>query len=486
MDLRGYLRVFRRRIRLMALVLLACVGLAVVNTALSPNVYTSTSTLFVSAQDSSGVGTLQNNLSGALLVQQRVKSYADILQSPELATQVASDLGVAPSEVLGTISASVPLDTVLIKVSASSRDPKLAQRIVNAADRRFSATVADIERPDDGSPAPIKISVTQPALLPAAPTSPKPATNLALGVFLGLALAVAAAVARESLDTRVHGSEQVEGLLEAPVLGAIAFDPTAKKDPLIVHVAPSSPRAEAFRTLRTNLQFVDVGHELRSMVVTSAIESEGKSTTSCNIAISLAQAGTRVVLVEGDLRRPRVADYMGVENAVGLTDALLGTAALEDLLQPWGEGALMVLASGPLPPNPSELLGSAQMEQLLRRLEGMVDLVVIDAPPVLPVTDAAVLGAMTGGVLMVVGVDRTRREQVKRAGEAVRQVGAVLLGAVINKVPRRGADSGTYGYGYGYGYAPDGKRPAVPAAAVTGTAAERSPEPPPLQLRRRG
>jgi succinoglycan biosynthesis transport protein ExoP len=450
MDLRAYVRVFRRRYRLMAAILLACVGLAVLQTAKAPNIYQSGTTLFVSAQDSSSAGNLQSNLSGELLVQQRVKSYADVLQSQSLAAQVAKDLGVEPSEVEGHITASVPLDTVLLKITVTNEDAQLAQRIADAAGKRFTLQVAQIERPEDGGPAPIKISITQPALLPTRPSSPKPASNLALGFLLGLGLAVGVALAREALDTRVSGTDMAELLVGAPVLGAISFDGNAKKEPLIVHVSPNSIRGEAFRTLRTNLQFVDVDHELRSVVITSSIAGEGKSTTSCNLAISLAQAGTRVILVEADLRRPKVAEYMGLEGAVGLTSVLVGSVDLQDALQPWGDGKLSVLASGPIPPNPSELLGSAQMDHVLREMEELADIVIIDAPPVLPVTDAAVLGAMTSGVVMVVSAEKTRREQVKRAASGVTSVGGIVLGTVFNKVPRKGADS--YGYGYGYAY----------------------------------
>jgi capsular exopolysaccharide synthesis family protein len=172
---------------------------------------------------------------------------------------------------------------------------------------------------------------------------------------------------------------------------------------------------------------------------------------ACNLAITLAQAGVRVVLIEGDLRRPRIADYMGIEGAVGLTSVLLGRTSLEDALQPWGHGTLEVLPSGPLPPNPSELLGSASMRHLIETLEGRFDLVLIDAPPLLPVTDAAVLGTLCSGVLILIRSNVTSREQVARATATVNAVGATILGAILNMVPTRGPDAYAYGYGYGYG-----------------------------------
>lgn len=455
MDLRDYVRLLRRRWRLIAVCTLVGLLAAAGATLAQQPVYTATTSLFVAAQagpeeGSGGVGTAYT---GGLFVQQRVKSYADIIGTPRVAALVVEDLGLddAPGSVAQKITATAPLDTVLLDVAVEDPSPAKAQAIANSLAREFAALVDELERPQDGGPSPVKVSTVQPAQLPTSPTAPRPALNLALGLLVGLAVGAGSAVLRETLDTTVKNPEQAEEIVGAPMLGAITFDAGTSKTPLIVQVDPTSPRAEAFRQMRTNLQFVDIEHPLRSVVMTSSVPGEGKSTTTCNLALSLAQAGVRVVLIEGDLRKPRVADYMGLEGAVGLTSVLLGRVPLEDALQPWGDGTLSVLASGPLPPNPSELLGSAGMEELLRRLEGMVDLVLIDAPPLLPVTDAAILGRMTSGVLVLVASNRTNREQLKRASEIVRGVGATVLGTILNMVPTRGPDAYAYGYGYGYG-----------------------------------
>ncbi|MCA1721071.1 MAG: CpsD/CapB family tyrosine-protein kinase [Actinobacteria bacterium] len=213
---------------------------------------------------------------------------------------------------------------------------------------------------------------------------------------------------------------------------------------------PRAARAEAFRQLRTNLQFLEVDEPVRSFVITSSVPKEGKSTTACNLAITLAQAGVRTLLIEGDLRRPRIADYLGLEGAIGVTNVLIGQVPLQDALQPWGNGTLSVLASGPLPPNPSELLASRGMHELLAEVEKSFDMVIIDAPPLLPVTDAAILSTMTGGALLGVRCRSTKRDQLRRAADALEAVDARVLGAVLNMVPRRGPDA-YYSYGYGYG-----------------------------------
>ena len=453
MDLRDYVRLLRRRWRLIALFVIVFMAVASSLTLLQDKMYTAKAQLFVSAQDRATSADITSAYQGGLFTQQRVKSYVNVITSVRTAGLVRDRLQIteSPQQIAKQITASAPLDTVLINVSVTDGDPARAQRIANAVGDVFPGLVDQIEKPVSGGPSPVKVSVVQPAQLPTVPTAPRPKLNLAIGLLVGLAFGVGSGVLRETLDTTVKAPNVAEELVGAPMLGAISYDPEAAKRPLVVHVSPNSTRAEAFRQMRTNLQFVDIEHALRSVVVTSSIPGEGKSTTTCNLAITLAQAGVRVVLIEGDLRRPRVADYMGLEGAVGLTSVLLGRAKLEDALQPWGEGSLQVLASGPLPPNPSELLGSAGMAHLLRELEGSVDLVLIDAPPLLPVTDAAVLGAICSGVLMLVRSNSTRREQLARATATVNAVGATLLGTILNMVPTKGPDAYAYGYGYGYG-----------------------------------
>lgn len=451
MDLRDYVRLLRRRWRLIAVCALVALAAAVAVTLTSTKQYTARAQLFVSAQDSSGGG-ISTAYTGNLFTQQRVKSYVSVITSMRTASLVQADLRLpeTPEQIASKITASAPLDTVLVNVSVSDADPVRARDIANSVGKVFPGLVDQIEQPSAGGASPVRVSLVQPAVTPDAPTSPRPKLNLALGLLVGLAAGVGAAVLRETLDTSIKTPEQAQDLVGAPVLGAIGYDADATRKPLVVVTEPSSVRSEAFRQLRTNLQFVDIEHPLRSVVLTSSVPGEGKSTTTCNLAVTLAQAGLRVVLVEGDLRRPRIADYMGVEGAIGLTSVLLGRSSLDDTLQPWGDGSLQVLASGPLPPNPSELLGSQGMQDLLRELERRADIILIDAPPLLPVTDAAILGTLTSGLVMLVRSNVTRREQLSRAVETVHAVGATLLGSVLNMVPTKGPDAYTYGYGYSY------------------------------------
>jgi non-specific protein-tyrosine kinase len=230
-----------------------------------------------------------------------------------------------------------------------------------------------------------------------------------------------------------------------------------------VGAAAQPGRAEAFRQIRTNLQFVHIDEPPRSILVTSPDAGEGKTATACNLAVALAQIGVNVILVDGDLRRPHVAEYMGLESSVGLTGALMGWTDWADALQDWGsdDASLRVLTSGQLPPNPSEMLARTQMAQLLGDLENACDVVIVDGPPLLPVADSAVLAAVVSGVVLVVRQGKTRQQQVARAMQSLGSVDARLYGVVLN-MNRSGGGSGADNY---YG----GRRnTAVPPPLVPG------------------
>jgi succinoglycan biosynthesis transport protein ExoP len=185
-------------------------------------------------------------------------------------------------------------------------------------------------------------------------------------------------------------------------------------------------------------------------VISSSIPGEGKSTIAINLAMSLADSGSRVILVDADLRRPSIAEYLGIEGGVGLTTVLIGRAEVEDVVQPLGKTALDLLPAGQIPPNPSELLGSMAMADLLEQLSGSYDMVLLDSPPLLPVTDAVVLSNLAGGALVVVGADRIHRPQLQQSLESLETAGAHLFGIVINKIARREAAAYAYGYGSEY------------------------------------
>lgn len=475
MSLQDYLRVLRKRWRLILVCLVLAVGGAVAAIVTTTPTYTAFAQLFVSTPNTAG--SISTAYSGSLFTQSQVLSYADIISSPEVVAPVIRSLGL-PYTIQGLarhISASVPLNTVLINVEVTDTNAARAAAIADSVSAEFITVVGHLEAPTTGGPSPVRVSVVENAAIPTAPTSPKKKLDLGLGILVGLAIGVSGAVLRESLDTTIKGVEDLVGASGAPTLGVIGFDPTAAKQPLAVAANPHGPRAEAYRQLRTNLQFVEVDQRPRSLVIASCVPAEGKSVTACNLGLAFAQAGLRVLLVDADLRKPKVAAYLGLEGGVGLTTVLTQRAALDQVVQPWGNGLLQVLASGEVPPNPSELLASRAMATLLQTLEQTYEMVLIDVPPLLPVTDAAVVAASAGGALLVVQHGLTRRDQVEQAVAALQPVNARLLGTVLNMAPTKGP--GTYQYGYTYAYAPErstGPVAAGPAAAGnarSGTAA---------------
>lgn len=459
-DLRDYLHLLHRQWRLIAACVLLSAGAAALVSVTATPQYRSTVKFFVSTP----TDTANSAYTGGLFSQQRAKSYADILAGPATADAVAAGVpGSQTSSLQGVISAAVVPDTVLLEATITDPSAERALQIARAVAATFPRLVTDLEKPSDVAEAPVKVSVVEEPRLPGRPFTPQPVRNLGLAVVLGLLLGVGLAVLRETLDNTVKTQEDVRLVTGHATLGTVAFDADASKRPLIVQDSPHSARAESFRQLRTNLQFVQVDGALRSFVVTSSLPHEGKSTTACNLALTLAQAGLRVCLVEADLRRPKIADYLGIEGAVGVTSVLIGLVGLDDALQPWGDGVLEVLPSGPIPPNPSELLSSTGMATLLRSLEQRFELVIVDAPPLLPVTDGAILSTLTGGAVLCVHAGATRRDQLGHAVAALEAVDAKVLGMVLNMVPAtRSSASSPYRYVYG-SYTSDVSRPQLSA-----------------------
>jgi len=446
-----YFRVLRRQWFVVLLLAALSVGGAAAYTARQIPAYSATTQLFVSVHSAEAADISQMS-QGSTLIQQRVKTYAAVVTSPKVLDIVRQQLRLfTTSQALaGQITVDSPLDTVLLNISVTDSDPTRAADIANAIAGQFPTFIAQLEtRP--GAQSPVTVTATRMATVPNRPISPRVPLNIALGLLVGLGLGIGAAVLRDQLNTSITGIADVEKLTGAIPLGVVPYDSATTKQPL-VDGDQHGARAESFRTLRTNLQFANVDHPPRVIVVTSPLPSEGKSTTACNVALTLALGGARVVLVDGDLRKPAVGKYLGISSAAGLTSVLANQHELRDVVVNYGRNTLAVLPSGPTPPNPSELLGSQQMADLLGTLANHYDIVVIDAPPLLPVTDAAVLAAIADGAVLVLRHGRTRREEAQRAIQALNAVNAKLLGTVLNFAPKRSRRGGYDGYGYGYGY----------------------------------
>ncbi|MDR1294075.1 MAG: polysaccharide biosynthesis tyrosine autokinase [Bifidobacteriaceae bacterium] len=452
MELTDYIRIVRKRwIMITLLALLTTVGAGVLTTTMVP-VYQATTQLFVSV---SSEGTTASDLNaGNSFISQRVKSYAQSVRTAAVLRPVIKSIGLVDSvgDLAGRVTASSPLDTVILNVSVTDTDPMRAAVIANAIGSTLPQVVDEIERLDTQGRSPVKLSTLQPASAPTEPISPRPKLNLALGLLAGLAIGMALALLIHVLDTKVHSARDIERVKDLAILGVVPR--VGKKEPvdLIVAERPQSQLAEAFRAVRTNTRFVLLDRA-NSFVVTSPGPSEGKTTVATNLAIAVAQSGTRVLCVDADLRRPQVANVFGVEGSVGLTDVLVGRVDVADAIQPWPAApGLDILPAGSVPPNPSEMLGSREMRDLVAAMEQDYGLVVFDCSPMLPVTDPLTLSGLVGGTILVAACGQTHRPSLDSCLKAITTVSAHLLGVILTKAPTKGADAYGYAYGYGYGY----------------------------------
>jgi polysaccharide biosynthesis transport protein len=517
---RTYLQVLRRRKWWVGLIAVLGLAASLAFALTAHKQYSATAQLLVQPSYDPSGGTLQDQP----VTQTDVETELQLVTSAPVQQAVRQRLGSTP-----TVSASEVGQTNIIAIAATSRVPSEAALIANlyatdfvqysqgvasrslaAAEAQLRSQISSVEQQlgslsgattsaeasallnqeavlkdqlaqmqVSGAVDTGDVALVTPAQAPASPSSPKPAQDALLGLAAGLALGLGVAFLRESLDDRLTSKEAAEHAGGAPVL---AMTPAItswrrQKRPLIVTVIdPTSPAAESYRSLRTSLQFARQGQPLRSVVLTSPGVSEGKTSTLANLGAVFAQAGERVVLVSGDLRRPRIGDFFGLDEHEGLTSVLLGQRTLEEALLPVpGFSRLTLLPSGPVPPNPAELLNSAQAQEIFARLRHHFDLVLIDSPPVLPVTDPAVIARHADATLLLAAAGQTRRADLRRAAEKLDQVNARVLGIVLNKVSRQTERS----YGYTYSYKPYRAEapPVVPATHPNGSSkrSHRSP-----------
>ena len=470
MSLQDYAKLLRARWVTVCVTTIIGVLAAVVITLLTTPLYRASTGLFVSTTSSGSVAEIYQ---GNLFSQQRVLSYTQLIMGETLAQRTIEKLSLDMSTdtLQAHVKASARPDTVLIDVEVLDESPVRARDIANALSDEFVVMIRDLETPTGGGLPDSRVVVEQRASVPDKAITPKTALNIAIGLTVGLLLGIGLAILRGLIDNTVKARETIEEITGTGLVGSIPFDKERRKEAAISFDSDNSPIAEEFRKLRTNLQFLAVDNPPRVIVVTSSMPNEGKTTTAINIALALAESEHNVVLVGGDMRRPKLEDYLGLIEEVGFSTVLAGRASLDDTLQRTRFPRLTVLASGAIPPNPSELLGSLAAKKVLNELRAKFDYVVIDSSPLLAVTDGAILAACADGVLIMARYGATKREHLVQAVGSLEDVGARLLGAVFTMTPVRGGGSysyyGTYGtYGtYGNRQAPRPEPPVEPAAA---------------------
>jgi capsular exopolysaccharide synthesis family protein len=446
MDLRTYLAALRKSWWIILATALLGVAAGAALFVSTPPTYASTVDFYVSTPSTAGVSAQ----SGSQFAQGRVNSYIVLLSSEELGERVVDSTGVQlkPLEVANKVTATTELNTVTVTATVTDGSAQRSLQIAQGVADEFPKLVDQLDNQGRSNPTVVINVVSGPTLI-STPVAPDWRRYLAVGLGAGLVLGLVIAILRELLDTSIRTPEMAQRIVGAPVIGTITYDSDTKKSPLIVGANSSSLRAESYRQLRTNLQFISAARAADVILVTSTLPLEGKTTTSVNLALSFVEFGERVLLIDADLRRPKVAEYLDLEGGVGLTNVLAGQVRLDEAIQPWGTDGLSLLASGTTPPNPSELLGSPRMAEIVDVLRSQYDKIIIDSPPVLPVTDAVVASALAEAVVFVVRSGRTSRVQVANAARALQGVNAEVVGTVLNMKKQTRSERRSYG-GNGY------------------------------------
>jgi capsular exopolysaccharide synthesis family protein len=361
-------------------------------------------------------------------------------------------LQVSSSELAGKIKSSAPLGTVLININVKDDNAVRAAAIANAVAIQFGETIKTLELPQFGENAGVKATMVRSAEIPGSPSTPNTKLNSLTGILTGFIIACLIGIVRQIFDSSVKNLNHLSG---RPLLATILFDPEAEEHPLISDIGNYTVRAESFRHLRTALKFQIDQNKCDVIAITSAFPGEGKTTTSINLAITYAQIGLKVALVEADLRRPSFKKYFPSNQPNGLMEILnlieLGKAPkrYENLLQSFGskDNCFEWIGSGVIPNNPAEKLGSAAMDTFLAGLKREYDIVIIDTPPALPVTDAAVLSAKVDSVIVVARAGATKQSHLAGVFDILDNMRAKTLGVVLNMVPQH-ARGEEYGYAY--------------------------------------
>lgn len=471
MRIDEYYRILRRHWKVIVAATLAAIAVMFVWDLFQPKVYQASSSGFVTAGKSQN---LSEASFGDQLAKSRATSYVDVAQSRAVAQRVIEDLDLdtTPAALINQISVDQPTDTVLLRISANSSSPEQAQAIANAWVKALAAQVAQLEGSGSNS---LRVDVLEPAQLPSSPVSPNTKLDLIIAGIVGLLGGIALAILRSQMDGRLRDPNKVREQFGVPVLGSVPQNSQLSKSeraiPIVVGEGVRTDTeglvtAEAFLKMRTSLQYMNVDRTLRVIVVSSPSPDDGKSTVAANIAASVALSGEKTLLVDADLRRPSVAAGFGLLDGAGLAEVLAHRVDLADVLQDAPETPnLSVLAAGLTPPNPSEMLGSRAMKSLLEDLSQEY-FVVIDAPPLLPVTDAAILGTQVDGVVVVISAGTTLDHQLETALRSLREVHADILGVVMNKLSQRDMQS-YYGSGYGTYYGRELPAPQRPSREGT-------------------
>jgi capsular exopolysaccharide synthesis family protein len=371
---------------------------------------------------------------GATYTQNQMLSYGQVATSSRVLQPVINELGLdtTPRLLARDIAVSIPQSTVVLQVQASSPDAQQSADIANAVTRSLVNVVGEIATTAADAKPTVKAEIIDKAVVPRVQALPNKTRDTAIGLFIGLLLGLIAAFLATQFDTRIRTAAVLTQVVGKPVLGTVASRTRGRSR---VDTEPLSQTAEDFRRIRSSLAYASVNESIRSLLITSTLPGEGKTTVATNLAKSFAHPQRRLLLIDGDLRKPRVGEYLGLEGSVGLTTVLVGAIPFDEARMSWGEPSFDVLTSGGIPPNPAEVLTSSAMRRMLEGEQtSEYDLVILDSPPVLSVADATLVGPIVDGVVVVVDARKTRRHHAAQTVRDLEAGGARVVGMILNNV----------------------------------------------------
>lgn len=432
MTLSQYVQLLRERWLILFSTVVLSLFLAVAFLTTAQKQYTSTTSVYVSIPTSTS-SSIGENIQSVTLSTFLLQTYSRIATSSSTLAIIRDDLGLSGNAKLnGTLSASIEANTLLMRLTATSPDPVFAKRLATTAAAEMNSILGGLAT---GNEAKVSAKVIEPAVLPTVASTPRPKRTLSVALVLGLLGGVALASLRAALDGTIRTLGDAKAILGVPAMAVIPHT-KRKGNKRLIAVDPHEPRAEPYRALRTSIRFADhTAGGLHTLLITSPQPSEGKSTVASNLSIALAQSGESVCLIDADFRRSSISGYFQVSGSRGLTSVMTNNATLEDVLVE--RHGVAVLPAGPKLANPSEYLGSQAFVDILDELSHSFDIVVIDAPPVLPVTDAVVLSTHVDAVLLVTRHGKTKRGDASKARDLLGVVSANTLGFVLNATKGR-------------------------------------------------
>lgn len=425
-DLREIFDIVRARLWIIVIVvLLTTITASVVSFFFLDRVYEASTKMIIAKGPDSDF-----DINDLRLSQSLVGTYGEIASSHTTSARVIRNLNLnmTPKAFASKVQVNSVRNTEVIDIRVQNTNPHLAARIADELSVVFSERIAS------DFPHMPSVILLDYALVPTSPIRPRPTLNMAIAMVLGVMIGVGIIFLLEYLDNTFKGPDDVEKKLKLPILGAVPLIKGSENNiKLVTFSDPKSPVSEAYRMLRTNIQFSNLDNRLKTIVVTSTGPSEGKSTSISNLAITMVNQGNKVLLIDADLRKPQIHKLFKLDNELGMTSVLMGEK-MEDAIKSISGMKLDVLTSGPIPPNPSELLGSNSMKRFLEECRELYDVVLIDSPPTGVVTDSAVLSTIADGTLYVVAVGQALTDQTLKAKDMLSNVKANIIGIIVNKV----------------------------------------------------